>query len=101
MKRELQSSPAPAQQSHRDDDVARQPLQVGDTLPARLFSDDLMRIFNIRKTQFYRLLEAGKFDRFEIRPRIGRRTWSGKLVMAYLNGEAGSSRFSLVKTGTR
>lgn len=74
-----------------------EPLRVGEPLPARLFAADLMRIFNIKQARFYELLKLGRFDRFELRPTIGRRAWSGKLVMAYLNAEGGSSRFSFGK----
>lgn len=96
MKRDLQPSPPPAQQPHGDADIVgelRDRVRVGEPLPARCLQEDLMRIFQIQRTQFYRLVKAGKFDRFEIRPRIGRRAWSGKLIERYLNGESGSSRF--------
>lgn len=67
---------------------------AGEPLPARLLANDLMRLFGIQHARFYQLLAEGKFDRFEIRPTIGRRAWSGRLVSAYLDGNvAGSSRF--------
>jgi len=69
-------------------DVAMPALRVGDALPARLYSDDLMRIFGIAKSRFYVLQARGAFDRFQLKPTIGRRAWSGKLVQAYLDGEA-------------
>lgn len=71
----------------------RDRLRVGDQLPARLLADDLMRIFGIKAARFYQLVAAGRFDRFEIRPTIGRKAWSGKLLQAYLSQEGSSSRF--------
>jgi hypothetical protein len=69
------------------------PYRVGEALPARLFAPDLMQLFGIKHARFYQLQKAGRFDRFEIRPTIGRRAWSGKLVMAYFDQEGRSSRF--------
>ena len=64
------------------------PLLVGEVLQQRLERDDLMRIFNLKSlSYFYELRNAGKFDRFVLKPRIGRVAWSGKLVQAYLAGE--------------
>lgn len=55
---------------------------------ARLTSADMMRIFNLKKSAFYQLQTIGRFDAFEIRPRIGRRMFSAKKVQAYLDGES-------------
>jgi hypothetical protein len=68
-------------------------LKVGDALPRRLSATDMMRIFGIGQARFYVLLKAGKFDRFEQLPRIGRRSWSGVLVQRWLDGEPDASRF--------
>jgi hypothetical protein len=72
-------------------------IKVGEALAARLNAQDLMDIFRIKQSQFYKLRKAGRFDRFELRPTIGRRAWRGKLVLAFLNAEGGSSRFNLSK----
>lgn len=83
-------------------DVARQDLprpphvvdRLADQYPARLTSKHLMAIFQVKQSWFSELLKRGKFDRFEIRPTIGRRAWSRELVQRYLDGDAqGSSRF--------
>lgn len=67
---------------------------VGDPMPARLLAEDLMWLFNIRSARFYQLHAQGRLDRFELRPLIGRRAWSGKLVAAHFEANVlGSSRF--------
>ncbi len=80
------STEAGADRNQRSDRLA-------DRYPPRLLSTHLMRIFGVHKSRFYQLLLAGKFDRFELKPTIGRRAWSRTLVQRYLDGEAGSSRF--------
>lgn len=68
--------------------------RLADRFPPRLYAEHLKVIFSIGKSQFYALAKAGKFDRFEIRPRIGRTAWSRELVQAYLDGNREqSSRF--------
>lgn len=68
--------------------------QAGDPIPARLYAADLMWLFAIRSAWFYQLRKVGRFDRFELRPTIGRRCWSGKLVAAYFEANVlGSTRF--------
>jgi hypothetical protein len=91
VKHALETPSADPQQPERDDDGV---LRVGDPLPARLLAADMMRIFQIKKSTYYALLKRGRFDRFELLPRIGyQRAFSGKLVQAYLNAEGRSSRF--------
>lgn len=91
MKRQLETATADPQQAERDSDPV---VRVGDPLPARLLAADMQRIFAIKKTAYYALLKRGRFDRFELLPRIGnQRAFSGKLVQAYLNAEGRSSRF--------
>lgn len=68
-------------------------LRVGGHLPRRLTAADMMQIFQVGRSRFYALVDQGKFDRFELRPRIGRMAWSGELVEKYLDCEKGSSRF--------
>lgn len=64
-----------------------EPLRVGETLPARMTAKDMQRVFQLSSSRFYALRAIGRFDAFEIRPRIGQRAWSGKKVQAYLDGE--------------
>jgi hypothetical protein len=68
-------------------------LSVGGHLPRRLTAKHMMQIFEVKQARFYQLTAQGKFDRFELRPRVGRMAWSGALVEKYLDCEAGSSRF--------
>lgn len=99
MKRAFQPAPSSSEQPEGDRHISDQLVQVGDVLPARLLAPDMQRIFRISRARFYALAARGKFDRFELKPTIGRRAWSGALVMTYLRGEAGSSRFTLGKKG--
>lgn len=73
------------------------PLLATDvhTLPARLTATDMMRIFQIHKSRFFKLAKQGRFDRFELTPTIGRRAWSGVLVADYLQ----SSRLRIAHVG--
>ena len=59
-------------------------LTVGTRLPLRLTAQQMMQIFAIEKSHFYALVAAGEFDHFELKPRLGRRAWSGALVQQYL-----------------
>ena len=97
----LQASPADSQVGERPVDVTARSLQVGDRLPARLRASDMCRIFEIGSSRFYVLVNAGRFDHFELRPRIGRRAWSGALVEKYLACEPGASRWSFAPVGKR
>jgi len=74
-------------------DSERLNLRVGGHLPRRLTAKQMMEIFDVSTTRFYELVKIGRFDRFEIRPQIGPKTWSGTLVERYLDCENGSSRF--------
>lgn len=69
------------------------PVMVDDPLPARCGVREMCRIFGIGPSQFHRLERRGKFERFELRPQIGRKAWSGALLEKYLRCEAGASRF--------
>lgn len=60
-------------------------------LDARLTAADMMRIFDLKQAAFYKWQAMGRFDAFEIRPRIGRRFWSAKRVRAYLDGDASAA----------
>jgi hypothetical protein len=65
--------------------------------------DDMCRAFGangrpLARSTFHRYVEQGRFDRFELRPRIGRRAWSGELVARYLRCEAGATRFVTTST---
>lgn len=48
---------------------------------------ELADALQLSKAQFYRYLAAGRFDRFELVPRIGPRRFSRSLVRAYLDRE--------------
>jgi hypothetical protein len=61
-------------------------------LKGRLSSADMMRLFGLKKSAFYQLQNIGRFDPFEIKPRIGRRMYSAKKVQAYLDGEGVGTR---------
>lgn len=63
------------------------PDPVATLLDARLTAVDLMRIFNLKKAAYYKFQRMGRFDAFELRPRIGRRLYSAKKVQAHLDGE--------------
>lgn len=64
--------------------VLERPFQITDSYPDVMTPADMQRAFRIGETRFYALLKRGVFDRFEIRPPIGRRAWSGALVANYL-----------------
>lgn len=62
---------------------------ISSLVEARLTTADLRKIFNLGRNTFYRLQAIGRFDRFEIKPRVSqrRRFFSAKKVQAYLDGE--------------
>lgn len=49
---------------------------------------ELAHALQLSQSQFYRYLAAGRFDRFELVPRIGPRRFSRKAVREYLDREA-------------
>ena len=55
---------------------------------------DLRDALRLTQSTFYKYQSIGKFERFELRPRIGPHRYSRKLVQAYLDGASGSSRFT-------
>jgi hypothetical protein len=57
-----------------DRDTAMTPRELRDAL-------------RLAESTFYAYQAAGKFDRFELKPRIGPRRYSRKLVQQYLDGE--------------
>lgn len=76
---------------------ARTATDPEPTLEPALTAQDLCRLLQLKMTAFYKYRSLGRFDRFELHPRIGPRRYSRKLVQAWLDGEAGSSRFTLTK----
>lgn len=99
--RALEPSPAHPQQADRRDDVVLRPFQVGDVLPRRMSVRDMCRAFPVDghpmdRSTFHRNERAGKFERFELRPQIGAKAWSGTVVARYLDCEAAASRFVTV-----
>lgn len=74
-------------------DLAPGPLGVGEQLPAACGRLDLMRAFDLSVASFYRALHKHEFDRFLMERPIGRRRWSGALIMRHLSGEFESHAF--------
>lgn len=58
------------------------PLLTNAMTPA-----DLCAALQMKMPTFYRYQALGKFERFELVPRIGPRRYSRKLVQAYLDRE--------------
>lgn len=76
----------------RGQSVGREKFQtdagpVASLLDSSLTASDLMRVFDLKRGAFYKWLAVGRFDRFEIKPRIGKRLFSAKKVQAHLDGE--------------
>jgi hypothetical protein len=59
---------------------------LGDDARA-LTPDELRDALQLKPSTFYKHQSLGQFERFELRPRIGPRRYSRKLVQAYLDGE--------------
>lgn len=76
------------EQDTRPVEVADRPFTISEPLPKRLTVTDMQRAFRVKSSTFYALLAQGKFDRFEILPRIGKRAWSGAKVNRYLENES-------------
>ena len=101
IKQPSQPSPAPAQEAQGDREAVARVFQVGEQLPRRMSVGDMCRAFPVDghpmdRSTFHRHERAGKFERFEILPRIGAKAWSGTLIARYLDCEAGASRFVTV-----
>jgi hypothetical protein len=63
-----------------------QPVQrLSDRYGLRLCARDLMEIFEIGAARFYELENAKRFQRFELKPVIGRKAWSREAVQRYLD----------------
>lgn len=52
-----------------------------------LTGDELRQKLRMNQHTFYRYQSLGKFERFQLRPQIGSRLYSRKLVQAYLDRE--------------
>lgn len=89
--RALEAEAPETEQPRRHAHIPEAPFQIGDELPLRLTVRQMCRVFAISPSQFHRLERQGKFSRFELKPRIGKKAWSGKLLSAYLNGEKRSA----------
>lgn len=99
--RQLEPAAPLPEQSQSDREIVLRPFQVGEPLPRRMSVSDMCRAFSIDgrpmdRSTFHKHQRAGKFDRFELRPKIGARAWSGTLVQRHLDCEDGASRFSMV-----
>ncbi len=89
-----QQHPGPADVLGRVTDLSQFPLRLG--------AEDMQRIFEIRKSAFYKFRKLGKFDRMEILPRLGARAWSRALVQEHLDGAVTRRKFApVVVTGGR
>lgn len=53
-----------------------------------LGAGEMAAIFGLGLTQFAKLNKQGAFDLFKVKPAIGRKCFSGVLVMKYLAGES-------------
>jgi len=73
----VRSEPPPS-----PDPIAR--AAAGELLDAR----DLMAIFQIKKSRFYKLQKVRAFDCFKVHPPIGPKCFSGRLITRYLAGES-------------
>lgn len=71
-------------------------FHVGDAYPDVMTPVDMQRAFRISKATFYEAVHRGVFDRFELRPQIGDRAWSGALVAEHIR-TAGRSAFAFGK----
>lgn len=58
-----------------------------DSYPDRLFAKEMAEIFRVSLKRFYAQDAAGEFLFAEIKPRIGRKSWSKKRVEQYFAGE--------------
>jgi hypothetical protein len=99
--RALTSACPQPEQAHGDTQIVARPFQVGEQLPRRLSVGEMCRAFPVDghpmdRSTFHRHERAGKFERFELRPKVGAKAWSGTLVARYLDCEAGASRFVTV-----
>lgn len=59
---------------------------------------ELCAALRLKMSAFYKYQASGRFERFELAPRIGPRRYSRKLVQAYLNREdTGIGRLKVVR----
>jgi len=88
-----------------DDAVSVPPATALASDDRAMTPHELRAALRLSTSTFYHYQSAGKLERFELRPRIGPRRYSRKLVQRYLDGEPGSSRFAhgfdVVKRGVR
>jgi hypothetical protein len=58
-----------------------------ESYPLRLYAPQMAEIFGLSVKRFYALSEEGAFDWAEIKPKIGRKSWSKARVAQYFAGE--------------
>jgi hypothetical protein len=68
-------------------------VRVGDVLPRVCGVTEMCAIFGLTPSGFHRRERKGYYERFELKPKIGPKRWSGTLLKRYLDCEAGASRF--------
>lgn len=62
---------------------------VGEPLPQRMTAPDMCKAFDLKRSRFYELVKAGRFDRFALPFKVGETmAWSGVLVARYFAGES-------------
>lgn len=65
---------------------AVQPWPLGQPFPVLMTPADIMRVFQVGRTQFYRQVDAGLYKQFlHDAPTLGHAKYSGEKVQAYLN----------------
>jgi hypothetical protein len=74
-------------------DVARGPLQVGESLPAVCTVADVARVLGVTPSAVHKLREAGRLREFLL-PSLGDRKarYCGRKLQAWLDGEFASTR---------
>jgi hypothetical protein len=62
-------------------------MDASDDIARAMTPDELRDLLQLKPSTFYKYQSLGKFERFELRPRIGPHRYSRKLVQQYLDGE--------------
>jgi len=77
---------AVAQAHDHGDELADDPFQVGESIPAICRVADMCRIFRLTRSGFHRRERRREFKQFELRGQ-GRKQWSGYRIATFLTGE--------------
>jgi hypothetical protein len=76
-----------------NDDAGRPSLGSPDKA---MTPGELREALQLTQPTFYRYQSLGKLERFELRPRIGVRRYSRKLVQEYLDGQPSSRTWGAI-----